>query len=130
MVGVAGGSVNADVTSGFRVMRNGRGLPALMKDSLDRRLLPGYAFKYHEGTLGWDKLLSGCSGHLLVMMDSPSWNYRCFSGQSAHTQMKKTIPACCGVTPVAIPNVGPVRRAAPETGAKWVAQTREIGRPV
>lgn len=35
------------------------GLPALTKGFIDRVFTPGFAFKYRENSVWWDKLLSG-----------------------------------------------------------------------
>lgn len=66
-------------------------LPALLKGFIDRVFLPGFAFKYREGSVRWDRLLTGKSAHLIVTMDSPPWYYRWISRMPGHNQMKKTI---------------------------------------
>ncbi len=51
-------------------------MPALLKGFIDRLFLPGFAFKFREGSRFWDRLLSGRSAHLLVTMDTLSWCFR------------------------------------------------------
>jgi putative NADPH-quinone reductase len=44
-------------------------VPAILKGFLDRVLVPGFAFKKREGSLLWDKYLSGKSARLICTMD-------------------------------------------------------------
>ena len=104
------------------------GLPALLKGFLDRCLLPGFSFKYHENDPFWDRLLTGRTAHLLVTMGSPPWYFRWVSRAPGHQQMKRTILQFCGIKPVRVTNFGPVRRSRPELRARWLDQARELGR--
>ena len=56
-------------------------MPALLKGFIDRVFLPGFAFKFRDGSVFWDRLLAGRSAHLLVTMDTPPW-YRVLSDGS------------------------------------------------
>ena len=47
--------------------------PALMKGFLDRVLLPGFAFKKREGSVWWDKYLTGKTARLICTLDQPGW---------------------------------------------------------
>jgi len=53
-------------------------VPAQLKGFFDRVLLPGFAFKYREKGLLWDKLLAGKTGHVIYTTDTPLWIYRFF----------------------------------------------------
>lgn len=52
------------------------GPPGMLKAALERVLMPGFAFKYHEKGGGWDRLLAGRTAELLVTMDTPPFLYR------------------------------------------------------
>ncbi len=39
------------------------GLPAITKGFIDRVFLPGFAFKYRENSVWWDRLLKGKTAH-------------------------------------------------------------------
>ena len=102
-------------------------MPALLKGFIDRVLLPGYAFKYRQGSSLWDRLLAGRSAQLLVTMDSPPWYYRWVQHMPGHHQMKKTILEFSGIRPVRVHGFGPVRGADSARRARWLAQARAYG---
>ena len=102
-------------------------MPALLKGFIDRVLLPGYAFKYRQGSSLWDKLLAGRSAELLVTMDSPPWYFRWVTRMPGHHQMKKAILEFCGISPVRVHSFGPVRSASPHQLAQWVDAARQLG---
>lgn len=103
------------------------GLPALLKGFLDRVLLPGFAFKYRENSLLWDKLLTGKSAHLIVTMDTPPWYYRIIYRMPGHNQMKRTILGFCGVQPIQITSIGSVKASTEQQRAKWLQQVKQLG---
>lgn len=105
-------------------------MPALLKGFIDRVFLPGFAFKFRDGSVFWDRLLAGRSAHLLVTMDTPPWYYRWISGMPGHKQMKHTILGFSGVKPVAVSDFGPVKSSTPAQREKWLAQARGFGRGV
>ena len=105
-------------------------LPALLKGFIDRTFLPGFAFKYHEGTLGWDRLLTGKSAQLIATMDSPPWYYRWVSRMPGHNQMKKTILEFSGIKPVKIASFGSVKASDQARRTKWLEAVYNLGQSV
>lgn len=95
-------------------------MPALLKGFFDRVFLPGFAFKYRKDSPFWDRLLTGRSGHAIVTMDTPPWYFRFIYKMPGHNQMKRTILEFCGIKPVKITSLGPVRTASPEKRTKWL----------
>lgn len=102
-------------------------MPALLKGFIDRIFLPGFAFKYRQGSVFWDRLLAGRSAHLLVTMDSPPWYYRWVVHRPGHNQMKRAILEFSGIKPVAISNFGPVKSADLQRREKWLEQATQFG---
>ena len=102
-------------------------MPALLKGFIDRIFLPGFAFKYREGSQFWDRLLSGRSAHLLVTMDTPPWYFRWVYRMPGHNQMKRTILEFSGIKPVAVSSFGPIKDSSPQKREKWLAQANEYG---
>ena len=102
-------------------------MPALLKGFFDRVFLPGFAFKYGEGTSLPTKLLTGRTAHLMVTMDTPAWYYRWVFHRPGHNQMKRTILEFCGIKVVKISEFAPVRDSSQELREKWIAIAKKHG---
>lgn len=102
-------------------------IPALLKGFIERVFLPGFAVNFHERTPLWDKLLSGRSARLIVTLNTPPWVYRLVFRAAGHITMKRSILEFCGVAPVRISNVGPMKNSSAEKREKWIQQARALG---
>ena len=105
-------------------------MPALLKGLFDRVFLSGYAFKYRENSQFWDKLLTGRSAHVIATMDTPPWYYRWAYKMPGHNQIKKTILEFCGIKPVKITSLGPVRYAKPVQREKWLKEIKNYAKTI
>jgi putative NADPH-quinone reductase len=103
------------------------GLPALLKGFLDRTFLPGFAFRKRENSVWWDKLLTGKSARIISTLDQPAWYYWLFNHAPSHRAMKKCTLEFCGITPVRITSIGPLRLSKPTTRAKWLGKVGQLG---
>ncbi|WP_413587257.1 NAD(P)H-dependent oxidoreductase [Bdellovibrio sp. HCB274] len=102
-------------------------VPAVLKGFFDRVLLPGFAFKKREGSLWWDRFLTGKTAHIISTMDQPSWYYRLIYGAPTDKALKKLTFEFCGIKPVKITHIGPVRMSTSEFRAKWLAKVEQYG---
>jgi putative NADPH-quinone reductase len=102
-------------------------LPALLKGFFDRTFLPGFAFRYRENSVWWDKLLTGRTAHLMVTMDTPRWYYRFVYGAPGHHQMKRTILGFCGIKVTRLTTFGPVKSANKTKRIKWLKTATRLG---
>lgn len=84
--------------------------PALFKGFCDRVLLPGFAFRYHDQGLGWDRLLAGRSARLFLTMDAPLWYARLIMHAPAERSLRDQTLAFCGFRPVRTTCIGSARR--------------------
>lgn len=84
-------------------------VPALFKGFLDRVLLPGFAFKYHEKGPFWDGYLTKRSAHVIATSDAPAiwlwWQYR----NSDIRAIRKATLEFCGIKPVKLSRIGRVK---------------------
>lgn len=103
-------------------------MPALLKGFFDRVFLPGFAFKYRDGSAWWDRLLSGRTARLLVTMDTPPWYYRWIYRMPGHNQMRRTILEFSGIKPVKTSSFGPVRGSPAAMRQRWLDAARRLGR--
>lgn len=103
------------------------GLPAITKGFIDRLFLPGFAFKYRENSVWWDKLLSGRSAHIITTLDQPSWYYRWMFGRPSINQLKKSTLEFCGIKPVKVTYIGPVRNSTPEARRNMIKRVSILG---
>lgn len=102
-------------------------MPAILKGFIDRVFLPGFAFKYRENSPFWDKLLTGKTARLIVTMDTPSFYNRFVYKRAGHGVMKRNILQFCGVNPVRITELGPVRPSTEEKRKKWLDKVKKLG---
>ena len=102
-------------------------MPALLKGFFDRIFLPGFAFKYRDGSVFWDRLLSGRSAHLIVTMDTPPWYFRWVYRMPGHNQMKRTILEFSGIKPVTVSSFGPIKGSSQQRREKWLSQAKAHG---
>jgi len=102
-------------------------MPAVLKGFVDRVFLPGFAFKYRENSSLWDKLLRGKTARLIVTMDTPSWYNRLVYGRAGHVVMKKNILQFCGVKPVRITEITPIKGSSEAQRIKWLKQAGRLG---
>lgn len=102
-------------------------MPAVLKGFFDRVFLPGFAFKYRENSILWDKLLKGKSARLIVTMDTPSWYNRIVYRSAGHIVLKRNILQFCGVNPVKITEFSKVAYSSEDTRKKWIEKARALG---
>lgn len=102
--------------------------PALLKGFIDRAFLPGFAFKYRENSVWWDKLLVGRSAHVISTLDQPAWYYWLINGRPTFYSMKKMTLEFSGFKPVRTTTIGPIRRSTDEYRAKWLRKIEQLGK--
>ena len=103
------------------------GLPAITKGFIDRVFLPGFAFQYRENSVWWDKLLKGKTAHIITTLDQPGWYYRFAFGRPSINQLKKSTLEFCGVKPVKVTYIGPIKNTELSVREKWLEKIEKLG---
>jgi NAD(P)H dehydrogenase (quinone) len=104
------------------------GLPAITKGFIDRVFLPGFAFKFRENSVWWDKLLAGKTANIITTLDQPSWYYWFAFGRPSVNQLKKSTLEYCGIKPVKVTYIGIVKTADVALRKKWLDKVVILGR--
>lgn len=102
--------------------------PALLKGFIDRVFLPDFAYKSRKNSLSMEKLLKGRSARLIVTMDSPKWYYSIIYRSPGHNSMKTGILKFCGIKPVKIMTLGPIKSSDYNKRKRWIDKVERIGR--
>ncbi|MFY7846534.1 NAD(P)H-dependent oxidoreductase [Chryseobacterium gambrini] len=103
------------------------GLPAITKGFIDRLFLPGFAFKYRENSVWWDKLLKGKTAHIITTLDQPGLYYRFFFGRPSVNQLRKSVLQFCGVKPVKVTYVGIIKTLDIKQREVWLEKIKLLG---
>jgi putative NADPH-quinone reductase len=103
-------------------------MPALLKGFLDRCLLPGFAFKYHEKGPFWDKLLAGRSARIIVTSDAPAVYTWLAYGNAPYKAMEKAVLKFCGFNPIKRTAIDRVRFLTESERSKVLTCVRKLGR--
>ena len=105
----------------------GDGLPAITKGFIDRVFLPGFAFKYRENSVWWDKLLAGKTARIIMTLDTPNIYYWFAFGRPSVNQLKKSTLEFCGIKHVKVTYMGPIRNSTTDSRKKMLQKVEAIG---
>lgn len=105
--------------------------PAELKGLLDRVLLPGFAFAYHDDDPWWDRLLAGRSADVIATMDTPPLFLRLAYGNALIRRWKGQVLGFVGFKPVRVLACGPIRDGGIEKNmAKWTGKIIKMARSI
>lgn len=102
------------------------GLPALLKGFIDRTFLPDVAYKRGKGKLP-TKLFKGKSSRIIMTCDTPKWYNFLFLKNPAVNELKKGILGYCGVKPVKVSYISPIRNSSESNREDWINKIHLIG---
>lgn len=102
------------------------GTPALLKGFIDRTFLPGIAFEYVERSPLPKKLLKGKTAHIIMTADTPRWYDYLLMGRPAINHFKKGVLEFCGISPVKVTYIAPMRNSQEAFRQKWLEKVRRL----
>lgn len=101
-------------------------IPAILKGFIDRVFLPGFAFKKRDNSVWWDKLLINKSARIISTLDQPAWYYLLMYRQPSNNAMKKLTLEFCGISPVRVTTIGPIRLSKERYRTKWLSKIEQL----
>ncbi len=104
------------------------GYPAMMKGFIDRTFLPGITFDYVPGKPLPKPLLKGKTGRIIVTADTPKWYNNLFMRNPAINQLKKGTLQFCGIKPVKVTYIAPIKDSTEEFRKKWLRNVEQLGK--
>lgn len=102
-------------------------MPAMLKGFIDRTFLPGFAFKKKEGSVWWDKYLTGKTARIITTLDQPAWYYRWVYGRPSYYAMKKLTMEFVGVKKTRSTTIGPLRLSKESFRQRWLEKVEALG---
>ena len=102
-------------------------IPGQAKAVLDRALLPGFAFKYHEKGMGWDKLLVGRTGDILITSDTPPVWDRWVYGQPGRNALTRQVFKFVGIKPHQVKQIGRIQGSSDKKRGRWLKMADALG---
>lgn len=103
------------------------GLPAITKAFIDRVFLPGFGIKSRDKSVALDNLSTQKTAHIITTLDQPSWYYWLVYGKPSVNQLKESTLEFCGMKPVKVTYVGPIKKAKESCINKWLTQVEQMG---
>ncbi|MCD8404793.1 NAD(P)H-dependent oxidoreductase [Tenacibaculum dicentrarchi] len=104
-----------------------QGAPAIMKGFIDRTFLPGITYQPIEGKPFPEKLLKGKSARIIITTDTPRWYDFLVMKSPAVRQFKKGTLEFCGISPVKITYISPIKNASISFRKKWLEKITLLG---
>lgn len=101
--------------------------PALMRGFIDRTFLPGITFQPIAGKPLPEKLLKGKTGHIIVTADTPRWYDFLWMKSPVINQFKKGTLEFCGISPVKVTYIAPIKDSTPDFREKWLEKVYKLG---
>lgn len=102
-------------------------MPTLAKAVLDRALTPGFAFKYHQRGVKWDRLLTGRTADAIITSDTPPLLDTLLYLKPARRVLKKQVLGFCGIKSRHVRQFGSVKLATPKKITSWITKARRMG---
>lgn len=104
------------------------GYPAILKGFIDRTFLPGITFQPIEGKAFPKKLLTGKSARIILTSDTPKWYNSLFMKNPTINQFKKATLQFCGIKPVKVTYIDPIRDSSSAFREKWLEKVFLLGK--
>lgn len=102
-------------------------LPAIMKGFIDRTFLPKITYEFEPDKTLPKKLLKGKTSRIIITADAPNWYNRLIMKSPAIRQLKKGTLEFCGVRPVKVTYIAPIKNSHEAFRKKWLEKVNALG---
>jgi len=75
-------------------------------------------------------LLKGKTGRIIITADAPKWYDRFFMHRPLINQFKRGTLQFCGITPVEVTYIGPIKNSNPDFRKKWLDKVYVLGESI
>ena len=103
------------------------GYPAIMKGFIDRVFLPNITYEFVKGKPFPKKLLKGKTARIIITADTPRWYDYLFMKSPALNQFKKGTLHFCGIKPVKVTYIAPMKDSSLKFREKWIDKVGKLG---
>jgi len=98
-----------------------------MKGFIDRTFLSGIIFETVAGKALPKQLLKGKTARIIITADTPKWYNYLFMKSPAINQFKKGTLEFCGVSPVKVTYISPIKSSMKDNREKWLEKISLLG---
>lgn len=102
-------------------------MPTKAKAVLDRALTPGFAYKYHQRGVKWDKLLAGKTADAIITSDTPPLLDTLLYRSPGRRVIKNQVLDFCGIKSKNILQWGSVKLASDKKISRWIGKAEKLG---
>ncbi|MEQ8747295.1 NAD(P)H-dependent oxidoreductase [Pyruvatibacter sp.] len=103
-------------------------MPTKAKAVLDRALTPGFAFKYHQRGVKWDKLLAGKTADAIITSDTPPLLDTLLYRSPGRRVIKNQVLDFCGIKSKNVVQFGSVKLASDKKISRWIGKAERLGK--
>lgn len=100
-------------------------VPAIVKGLIDRAWIPGFAFKFADHGLTWEKRLSGRTARIITSANTPPWLMYFMYGPIT-VDLSQAVLGFAGLR-ARTTIFGPSERASAATHARWLKKVERLG---
>ena len=101
-------------------------MPAILKGLFDRFFIPGFAFRFNKDKWGWQALLGGRTGRVVITMDQSPMLSRILFGDNSN-EIRSAILGFAGVN-TKVTKLGPLKNCTPEKKITLDKKLFEMGK--
>ena len=102
-------------------------MPAILKGFFDRAWLPGFAYRFKDSGFGWEKLLSGKTGRVVVTMNNWPFLARFLFGDTTN-EIDQAIMEFAGIEPTKVSSFGRIETCEGKKLEKVIQKVEKLGR--